>query len=93
MPPSFSMDDLVSLRTKIDSKAANLFKEKKGKAPLQVSRVFRSKIGEDKDTPCFVRDQNVWDKSQIEALKNVRLREPKITHRMLSVPTIPDQLI
>jgi hypothetical protein len=90
MSPNFSVDDLDSLRTKIDSKASNLFKEKKGKAPLQVSRVFRGKIGEEKDTPCFVRDQNVWDKSQIKALKNVRLRKPKVAHRLLSGFIITD---
>jgi len=74
MSPNFNVDDLNSLQKKIDSKASSLFKEKAGKASLQVSRVFRGKIGEDEVIPCFVRDQNVSKESQIKVLKNVRLR-------------------
>jgi len=76
MSPYFNMDDLESLQTKINTKAPDLFRERKGQAPLQVSRIFKGRIGRDKETPCFVRDQSVWDKSQIKALKNVSSSRP-----------------
>jgi hypothetical protein len=72
MSPHFNMDDLDSLQMKINSKAPDLFKDRMGQAPLQVSRVFKGRIGKDEETSCFVRNQNVWNNSQIKALKIVR---------------------
>jgi hypothetical protein len=66
-----NFDDIECLQGKIGRIAGRLFKEKPDFAPLQVSRIFKGTIAEDKTTACYVRNQDVWDVSQVKALKNV----------------------
>jgi hypothetical protein len=67
-----NLDDAGILKAKIDEKAYDLFKAKPEKPQLQVNRLFKTMIGEDKETTCLVRNQNVGDVSQIKALEHVR---------------------
>jgi len=69
MAASLNLDDVESFKTKIDRKAHDLFKGRPGQAPLQVNRYLKTKIGKEKQTNCFVRNQSVWEDSQIRALE------------------------
>ncbi|MAD84145.1 MAG: hypothetical protein CL912_14375 [Deltaproteobacteria bacterium] len=69
------LDDLRSLRAKVDGKAHDLFKAKDGVASLQVTQVFRDRrancsVGSIQ-TGAFVQDQDVWNLGEIRALRNV----------------------
>ncbi|KUJ20793.1 uncharacterized protein LY89DRAFT_640613 [Mollisia scopiformis] len=70
MAKRYALDDLSSLDKKIDARAHDLFKEKKGHAGLQVTRVFRRKsskgVGEKN---CFVKNLDVCDSSQVEGMR------------------------
>ena len=72
MTQSYNLDDLRSLELKINEKAYNLFKEKIGDAPLQVTRVFKSKRKQgEKEGNCFERDLDVCGLSRVKALIRV----------------------
>lgn len=77
---TYMLDDIRSLQRKIDAKALDLFKAKDGQAPLQVTRIFDDKVvncvekrPRKKQKPTsFIRGQNVWNSSQLKALRHVR---------------------
>jgi len=74
MAPMHRLDDLRSLRAKVDGKAHDLFKAKDGVASLQVTQVFRDRrancsVGSIQ-TGAFVQDQDVWNLGEIRALRN-----------------------
>ena len=75
MSSPLALDDTRSLQTKIDRRAHDLLKGKPGKAPLQVTRIFKGSVDEDKEgekqVSCFVKNQDVWDIPQIRGLQNV----------------------
>jgi hypothetical protein len=82
MTDYFVFDDLRSLKKKINEKAYDLFKEKPGTAPLQVTQIIpnRASNGEEKDVNRLVRDQDVWKLSEVKASHQVKgpiLRESK----------------
>lgn len=64
-----SLDDMRSIRTKVDQKSHDLFKEKSGQAPLTVTRVFKSPNNKSKR---FEKDKDVWALPDIQKLRNVR---------------------
>lgn len=74
MAPTYHLDDLPSLRKMIDEKAHDLFKEKKGHAGLQVTRVFKRPAGKSGgiEKNGFVKGLDVGDIAQVQAMKNVR---------------------
>jgi hypothetical protein len=74
MSGHYAFDDLRSLKTKINEKAYDLFKEKPGTAPLQVTRIIpgRTSDGEEKNVNCLIRDQDVWKLSEVKASQQVR---------------------
>ena len=75
MAPMKRLDDLRSLKAKVDGKAHDLFKAKEGLAPLQVTRVFKDRRANSSvrniQTEVFVQDQDVWNLGEIRALRNV----------------------
>jgi hypothetical protein len=76
---SFStLDDMRSLRAKIDQKAHDLFKSKPGQAPLTVTRVFNSQESKSKG---FEKDREVWTLPDIKRFPNVRTPELCIPSR------------
>ena len=74
MSGHYVFDDLRSLKTKINEKAYDLFKEKRGTAPLQVTRIIpgRALIEEEKEVNRLVRDQDVWKLSEVKTSPKVR---------------------
>ncbi|KAE8444552.1 hypothetical protein EG329_014476 [Mollisiaceae sp. DMI_Dod_QoI] len=72
MAPSYHLDDLRSLKLKIDEKAHDLFKEKPGHAELQVTRIFKRRSGkqDEGERNTFVKDLDVCDLSQVKALRH-----------------------
>jgi hypothetical protein len=74
MSGHYVFDDLRSLKTKINEKAYDLFKEKPGTAPLQVTRIIpgRTLNEEEKEVNRLVRDQDVWKLSEVKTSPEVR---------------------
>jgi hypothetical protein len=74
MSGHYVFDDLRSLKTKINEKAYDLFKEKPGTSPLQVTRIISSRgsNGEEKNVNRLVRDQGVWKLSEVKTSTQVR---------------------
>jgi hypothetical protein len=72
MASYLNLDGTECLKAKIDEKAHDLFKPKPGKPQLQVSRLFKTRTAEGKETTRFVRNQDVGDVSQIKAMEHVR---------------------
>jgi hypothetical protein len=74
MSGHYAFDDLRSLKTKINEKAYDLFKEKPGTAPLQVTRIIPRRVlnEEEKDVNRLVRDQDVWKLSEVKNSTQVR---------------------
>jgi hypothetical protein len=64
-----SLDDMRTIRTKVDEKAHDLFKEKPGQAPLTVTRILNSQEANAKP---FEKDRKVLNLSDIKRLRNVR---------------------
>jgi hypothetical protein len=64
-----SLDDMRTIRMKVDQKAHDLFKEKTGQAPLTVTRILNPQ--ETNATP-FEKDRKVLNLSDIKRLRNVR---------------------
>jgi hypothetical protein len=64
-----SLDDMRTIRTKIEQKAHDLFREKPGQAPLRVTRAFKS---QEKNAKCFEKHREVLNLSDIKKLRNVR---------------------
>jgi len=73
MASYLNLDDVGSLKAKIDEKAHDLFKAMPGKSQLQVYRLFKARFGEGKgkEATNFVRNQDVGNVSQIQALEHV----------------------
>jgi hypothetical protein len=65
-----NLDDMRSLRMKIDQKDYDLFKEKPGQALLTVTRVFKS---QQNNTKFFEKDRKVSKVSDVRMLRNVSL--------------------
>jgi hypothetical protein len=63
-----NLDDMRSLRIKIDQKDHDLFKEKSGQAPLTVTRVFKY---QENNTNFFEKDRKVLKVSDVNILRNV----------------------
>jgi hypothetical protein len=74
MSGHYAFDDLRSLKTKINDKAYDLFKEKPGTALLQVTRIILGCIlnGKGKEVNHLVRDQDVWKISEVKTSTQVR---------------------
>lgn len=64
-----SLDDMRTIRMKVDEKAHDLFKEKPGQAPLTVTRILNSQEANAKP---FEKDRKVLNLSDIKRLRNVR---------------------
>lgn len=71
MAAYLQLDDVNSLKAKIDDKAHDLFRAKSGVAPLQVSRYFKTKVGKGKEANCFLKNQDVWDNKEVKSLRHV----------------------
>jgi hypothetical protein len=71
MTAHLNFDDVRSLEAKIDEKAHDLFKAKSGKPQLQVSRLLKTELGEEKTALCFEGSQYIKDLSQLKALEHV----------------------
>jgi hypothetical protein len=65
------LEDSESLRRKIDKKASDLFRVRKNKPQLQVTKCYRT-IEEGKETICVERNQDVVNMSELKALHHVR---------------------
>ncbi|CZR67923.1 uncharacterized protein PAC_17822 [Phialocephala subalpina] len=74
MAPTYHLDDLRSLEKKINEKAHDLFKEKPGRAGLQVTRIFKQKTGNrdirESERTVFIKDLDVCDVSAVKALQH-----------------------
>ena len=64
-----SLDDMRSLRLKIEEKAHDLFKEKPGKALFSVTRI----LGCQENGRFFEKDRKVLNLSHVKMLRNVRM--------------------
>lgn len=78
MTSYYSFDDIECLQEKVDRAAPELFKKQPGLPPLEVSRVYKEEIGEDRTVTCYVRNQNMWDVSHVIAMKDVRQIDPNL---------------
>ncbi|KAF8849338.1 hypothetical protein BDZ45DRAFT_732300 [Acephala macrosclerotiorum] len=76
MTPMHHFDDLRSLEKKINEKAHNLFKAKPDRAGLQVTRVFKRKIGtkDDSERNVVVKNADVRDLAQVKDARERMLR-------------------
>jgi hypothetical protein len=73
MSGHYIFDDLRSLKTKINEKSYDLFKEKPGTAPLRVTRIIRERDSEgEEDVNRLIRDRDVWKLSEIKSSRQVR---------------------
>jgi hypothetical protein len=67
---SFStLDDMRTIRLKVDQKAHDLFKEKPGQAPLTVTRIFKSK---ERNASSFEKEIKVLNLSDVNKFRDVR---------------------
>jgi hypothetical protein len=64
-----SLDDMRTIRMKVDQKAHDLFKEKPGQAPLTVTRILNP---QETNVIPFEKDRKVLNLSDIKRLRNVR---------------------
>jgi hypothetical protein len=64
-----SLDDMSSIRLKIEEKAHDLFKEKSGQALFSVTRI----LGCQENGKFFEKDRKVLNLSHIKMLRNVRM--------------------
>jgi hypothetical protein len=64
-----SLDDMRSIRLKIEEKAHDLFKEKPGQALFSVTRILRCQ----ENGKFFEKDRKVLNLSHIKMLQNVRM--------------------
>lgn len=64
-----SLDDMRSIRLKIEGKAHDLFKEKSGQALFSVTRILRCQ----ENGKLFEKDRKVLNLSHIKMLRNVRM--------------------
>src|SRR5437588_606055 len=74
MASLFSIDDVECFGDKLEWKDSNdrhLFREKTGQAPFQVTRVFKQRIGNEKEQTCFVQNVDVLNNGQLKALRHV----------------------
>lgn len=78
MASFYPTDDLPALKTKIDSRAHDLFKEKPGKAPLRVTTIFKlkSKNNDGREICDSIRGLDIYDVEAMESLRDVRLPSP-----------------
>ena len=85
MSGHYVFDDLRSLKTKINEKAYDLFKEKPGTSPLQVTRIISSRVsnGEEKNVNRVVRDQDVWKLPEVKTLAQVRDLIPSLRKQFI----------
>jgi hypothetical protein len=85
MSGHYVFDDLRSLKTKINEKAYDLFKEKPGTSPLQVTRIISSRVsnGEEKNVNRLVRDQDVWKLPEVKTLAQVRDLIPSLRKQFI----------
>lgn len=72
MPSYLNLDDVQSLKSKIEDKASNIFQSLPGKPSLQINRHFKKNIEGNKEVVHIVRDQDVRDVSELKALERVR---------------------
>ena len=67
----FDLEDSESLRRKIDMKASDLFRVRKNKPQLQVTKCHRT-IEEGKETICVEKNRDIRNTSELKALHHVR---------------------
>jgi hypothetical protein len=72
MPSYLNLDDVQSLKSKIEDKASHIFQSLPGKPSLQINRHFKKNIEGNKEAVHIVRDQDVRDVSELKALERVR---------------------
>jgi hypothetical protein len=72
MASYLNLEDGEGLKAKIDKRAQDLFKTRKGKPQLQVNKCQRKKTAESKETVCDVRDRDVSNMFDLKALRHVR---------------------
>lgn len=76
------LDDLSSLKMKVDRKAGSLFgAAPKGKAPLQVMRMANRKDGDGDNS--FVENEDVLDESTLNELRNVSAEQPCVLTELI----------
>jgi hypothetical protein len=70
---------------KINEKAYDLFKEKPGTSPLQVTRIISNRVlnGEEKNVNRLVRDQDVWKLPEVKTLAQVRDLIPSLRKQFI----------
>jgi hypothetical protein len=73
------------IKSKIERKSDDLFGSKSGKPQLQVVRVYRSELPEEKDVLCVVGNRDVDNRSQLEVSRQVRIRINLSMHRCKAV--------
>jgi hypothetical protein len=65
------LEDSESLRMKIDKKASDLFRVRKKKPQLQVTKCYKT-VQEGQETICVERNRDVGNISELKALYHVR---------------------
>jgi hypothetical protein len=72
MASYLTLEDSGSLNAKIDEKASDLFKARKRKPQLQVTKCYKRTTEEGKGTMCIERDQDVRNMFELKTLRHVR---------------------
>jgi hypothetical protein len=72
MASYLNLEDSEGLRAKIDEKASDLFKARKPKPQLQVSKCYKKKTDEGKETMYIERDRDVRNIFELKGLRHVR---------------------
>jgi hypothetical protein len=72
MASYLKLEDNEGLKARIDEKASDIFKARKGKPQLQVNKCYKKKTDEGKETMCIERDQDVRNMFELKGLRHVR---------------------
>jgi hypothetical protein len=71
MPCYLNLEDSDSLKAKIDKKAPDLFKARKGKPQLQVNKCHKKKTEDGKETVYVEVNRDVRNMFELKALRHV----------------------
>jgi hypothetical protein len=94
MASYLNLEDNEGLKARIDKKASDLFKARKGKPQLQVNKCYKKKTDEGKETMCIERDRDVRNMFELKGLRHVReLVLSNLRHGRVSYQNCVDAIV
>jgi hypothetical protein len=72
MASYLKLEDNKGLQTRINEKASDIFKARKGKPQLQVAKCSKKKTDDDKEIMCIERHRDIRNMFELKGLRHVR---------------------